>query len=381
MIRMRRLFLHDMGRKLLALALAVTTWWFVNDQITVTRTESFGLAVTDTPSPASGRSLTVLLPDGWVLTEPALGSDIEIAFEGERGRLDSILASGLGAFYDPEDDLLRLVAPSPETTNHTVHVALEDLKWNVPDAAAAVFEDRTDKIDLTFELEDSLVVDLDPAMLHLKGEVNPNFELRASQVSLKPSQATFTGSFSRVQMLERRLEEWQALEVKEPLLFFLESVDVEGETSSVTASVSLSSSWASHIHMDPPSVLATLPVLQKLPDPVEFDMGEPVLTRRVAGTEDWEWSGDPLGLWRLSFDPLPDFRPPDDVDEVWIRENLMFFVDLEPLAGIDDLTEQDLPLRWAYIGEDRPDQMNDALRLEPVGSANATVKMKRIQEE
>ncbi len=109
-----------------------------------------------------------------------------------------------------------------------------------------------------------------------------------------------------------------------------------------------------------------------MPDPVLVNAG-------VEGTQGWGLAGNPLGLWRLSFDPLPDFRPPADIDVDWIRENLLFFVNLQELAKLD-YTEHDLPLHWRYFGVDRPEQMNDALRIEPSGTASATVKMKRIQE-
>ena len=380
MIRVRRLFLHDMGRKLLALGLACLTWWYVHNQITDERPESFDIAVSAAPvSPTSG-SLTIFEPDGWVLTGPALGSNVEIALKGEQGRLDRLLASGVGATFDPEPALIRLVSRSPELLTQQVQLQLRELEWNIPDAAGFVDETMTGAILLTFEREQSLEVDLKAAMLVLAGEVNANFELRRGQASIEPNRVTLRGPASRMAELGRRLAEWRAGAEERPIPDFLGELNVDGATGKLIAAVRLSPAWADDIHMEPEVVTASVPVVERLPDPVEFDMPDPYLFNAgVAGTEGWGLAGNPLGLWRLSFDPLPGFRPPPDVDVDWIREKLVFFVNLEELANLDR-TEHDLPLHWRYVGEDRREQMNDALRIEPSGAASARVKMKRIQE-
>ncbi|RMH01154.1 MAG: hypothetical protein D6702_12205 [Planctomycetota bacterium] len=374
MIRLRRLFLHDLGRKLLALFLAVLTWWWASGQITETDRLEFTVSLGGAPGVAGRSSLTILKPDGWILTKPAVGDRVVITLRGERAGLARVKA-GLGAGYDPRAALAGQVRENPGLDVQTVRLRLDDLDWNNPDAADFVLDQEDEPILLTFERERSVEVDVEPAMLDLRGRVHPNYELVPAEAELSPNRVRLTGPLSRVQALEEALAAWRSGEGDGPGLF--EPIDLSGATGDLVLPVRLAPFWADTVGIEPPRLTAHLPIREHMPDPVEFDMPAPqLLFAGIPGTEGWEPSGAPLGRWRLSFDRLPGFRPPTDVDEDWIRDHLVFFVDLRPLVRVSR-TEQDLPLHWRYVGEDRPDQMNDSLRIEPLDPANAMVKMKR----
>lgn len=379
--RLRRLFLHDLGRKLLALALALATWWWVGRNITEPRTAEFTLVESVGASNALRGTLAVRKVEGWALTDPPFGSPVRIGFKAERGRLESFFNSQPAATFDPASLLQDASRQNTEDQVLSIPVPVTALAWNDSDAASLLSGEQA-AILMRFEREGSLDVDLEPAMLAIDGAPSPPFALKRSEIVIEPNRVRVVGAASWIVRFERELGEWQQVRAASPdgapPFGMLAAESVEGATRLVSRRLGLAPPWSDRIRMDPFEVLVKLPVQPLPPDPIEFDLPPPLLVGDEATLAAWERLSS-SGRWRLSFEPIPDFQAPV-VDQDWIDRNLLFLIDVSPLEGVQ-LDEQDLPIRVLYRGEDERqyEKYRKALKVVPLDPADATVKMRRRQ--
>ncbi len=371
---LHRLLFRDPGRKLLALALAFALWWTVRDSITVE--QDLDLRVVEAPAgrESGGGLLVVDVPEGWVLVEPAPGETVRLQLRGPRNDVEAFL-SAARAVYRPAVDAARQEITRQED-------AL-DLTWSRADMAEFLLrnvprEGRTFSVRL--EQLASRTLALRPEHLRVRGQPAEEYRLLPQELLFpEVNTVTLRGPAMAMERLRRQIE---AAERGSPPPAILEPLELTGsELENLRLTRRLHPELArQRITMEPPEVRVVLPVRFRDPQRVEFE----VTPERLATL------GDPVGGdWEVApFTQrwVAELRQEPGLtlvfDEAWIRDHLIFYVNLSQITSLQQSTWQ-LPVEWDFWGavdQEQWERLTRALRVHPLDPEGGTVEVRRKEQ-
>ncbi|HBF23212.1 MAG TPA: hypothetical protein DDW23_05275 [Planctomycetes bacterium] len=372
-----RLF-SDPGRKLVALGLAGLLWWQVQGAISGPKEHIFTVISAPVTTTPLDNTLQVVVPKGWVLVEPAPGSQKVITFFGPRATLDAFFANQCAATIKP-----LIEAAEDETTWTLDNIRAQDLDWIRSEDADSLLLNNQGFGRLRFERLSSFPIALEPQLVRISGAPAEGYKTDAAGLTFEPNQVSVQGPHGAMEALSQSLIAARAggepsIPLFEPLLVPSQSRD---DLRGLTLSLSLES-LSLGLQMNPKTIRASLPVtLQDLPR-VEW----------VPDSEDLTITGTPEeGIWRLSaWTPTPwvaELRNPDllpgGFDEAWVRNHVMLFLNLKgiPANAADGFL---LPLSWAMTGiedTEKVHQLLGSLTVGPRQNEDRLVPMDRVRPE
>ena len=378
MKRIRRFFLHDMGRKTLALILACTVWWLVNKQITVQADVPFLVRETQSTGLPEPGTLEIHPPDGWQLASPTPGTEVRFWFKGARSRLDQFLESEPAAHFDANTSFN--VAGTSGQSNF-IEVKASDLRWRRPDDARALLApvgSSQHVLNLRFDRRVEIKVDIQPEMVQVEGDPADGHRELLEHLTLSTSYIVLQGPSRKVDELVQRIQLWQQGSTPPPSI--LEALKIEGACGDVQHRLALHPSQSqSGMTMTPEFVEATLPVRLKSLEPVAF-VRDQIQTLGSAPEGLWE-PHYTARTWIAELSYHPDLVG-IEFSEAWVQRHLRLFISLPELPA--SAQEYDLPIHWTLVDiEDRKleELLLRTLRVRPEQDSEAKVRMTRAANQ
>ena len=376
MIRWRRLFLHDMGRKGLALCLAVFVWGEVNKKIGEESWHGFTVVTVPTDSPAVPRnmSIQVVIPEGWILLEPKPDEQVHLHFDGPESSINSYLERQCAASFVPafSDEL---------GAEPTFTVSPRDLNWlNQEESDRFLLNEvggqkDSDETQLSFRFAREIKepVPLIPQYVETAGVLPDGYTLDRGGITFSPSQVTIRGPEIEIAEFAKALDAFDPEAGTPPTL--LDPVTLGRSTREFESIVGIADALSDRgLVMEPETVSVTLPVLVQAR--VQFRPRTPELLGSAADGSQWEvvWLDR---QWEATMSQAPGQLP---FDKEFAEEKIFFFAYLDDLPA-DPPREFDLPLQWTVKGKD-PEirkKMNALLKLRQPTGEDLTVTVRRVE--
>lgn len=356
MIRLRHAFTRDLGRKLLALLLAMLVWWRVNLSIEHPDSIDFVVTTAGTMSNAA-HTIEISVPDGWKLVNPSPGSIKPVEVYGVNADVQSFRQAGVDAKFSVS------IAPSTNdsTSEVTVKTDYEELEWfDSVRAEQLLARANNATLDLTLERigQDNHFLSL--SSLNLVGEVANGFEADFDEIEFSPSSVEIRGPRTEVNEYRKDPSEWG-----QPLF---EPVALTDHRSSVRAELVLSQhAISAGLSIRPESVQVIIPVYPIGLSPFDLTplyedialIGKPTVPGSRWQAQDYTGTG-----FKVVYRHHPDIDPMPDAGD--LRDSIVFFVHLSELpAGAGD--GQVLPVNWAI--RDPAGVLGDQQRLQALKHA------------
>lgn len=367
---LRRVFVNDWRRKLVALALAFGLWWYVDGLLAHDRGLSLRLVVVgERITPETG-TLALRVPDGWTLVEPRPGASIQIWLRGSRSSLENFTGRQFAAYYEIPSgasgrggpDLMASVRPEDFEW-----LRLEEARQLLAGVAGAqVFDFRMERVQ-------QRALPLGHHLLDLRGATAPEYEVMPWDARFELTQATLAGP-QRVVEEAFAEHERAAADLDRPASLF-EPLQLDGTVRrDVSVALRLAEAWlARGLALEPEWVRATIPVRQRAHSAHEW---APPLHALQADPPRWQVPAY-AARWRaqLRYEALP----PGVNFGAWVEEHVVLLLPLEgPTA--EALQQREVRVEWALIGVDDADErasLLDALVLEPVNAEDGSVDVTR----
>ncbi|HMP90876.1 MAG TPA: CdaR family protein [Kiritimatiellia bacterium] len=163
---------HRIGLKLLALALAVVTWYYIRDLT------SFEEVFTDIP-------LEVLAPDGWAIQERSV-NNVEVAFRGSQSDIRTLNISQIRVQVDARN---RVIEP-------TMIIPINLSGVSSPRSVRPIYVDPSEVV-LSLDRESDKVV---PVRVEQLGQPPDGYDVE--RISITPSNVTVYGPERRIAAVE-----------------------------------------------------------------------------------------------------------------------------------------------------------------------------------
>ena len=377
MIGLRRFLFHDMGRKILALALATLVWWQVGQSVAEDRTHNFTVATADHSQTPADHSLQVRVPSGWELVSPEPGTSIAISFHGPSANLASFFASQCAATIEPNFD-----ATAGETTKTVDLLSLQELSWLKPREANRLLKDISSQSfrHLRFERKREEVVLLTPDLVTMMGRPADGYETHLNEVTFEPDQITLSGPYSAVEEILDRIE---ALRLGFPGAGIFSDLAIPvNRRDTLKGILRLADSLGRRgVRMFPAQISLRLPVRLQATAPITWVPRANSL-QAIGKAPEGEWA---IGSWS----PTPWVASLENAsilgvtfDEGWVRNHLVLLLPLQqiPLGAVDSY---ELSIGWHLIGIDDDSlrqQLLHSLRVHPQNEEDRLVPMKLLGE-
>lgn len=367
MNRVQQAFTRDLGRKILALALALLVWWRVHLGILVTEQVNFVMATAEHPSNA-GHTIEIDVPSGWKLVSPSPGSTQQINLRGVNVDLQSFRQAGIDASFTITEAMARELESSG---SFGVDVELVNLEWFDPSQALPLInranekgaENKALRLSLERIREESHVLTIDS--LELAGNVASGHVPEFDEIEFNPSSVRLSGPINAMDEYVGNPENWKSL---------FEPINLTDHKAQIRARLRLSQAASqAGLTMPDEAVELRLPVypvglnpfdITPIPENIAI-VGEPPtagerwLARAYTGTG-----------FRVSYRHHPDIDPMPDAGT--LRDSIVFFVHLAELPS-GALDGQLLPVNWAI--RDPVGALGDSKRLQALKHAITLVPL------
>ncbi|KAA3604990.1 MAG: hypothetical protein DWQ01_20520 [Planctomycetota bacterium] len=363
MIRFRRLFFHDMGRKALALVLAGVVWHQVNQGITEEQVFELTVESAALDAPHEGGKLSIRLPSHWLLADSGPGQ-LSFRFKGPRVQLERFLATNPSATFTPflpqpgegQDELLLLHNLTPL-----------DLEWN-PSQQARVFLEAAEEANrnwlqdgLRLELKSETEIPLRSWMVQVEGPGPPeSHRAVVEEMSFGVDQVRITGPISAVRELEDLLMAVQqggsgAMTLTPSLL---EALAIpENRRTTLSLALGLNPEWGRRgLTMTPATVSVTLPLRNRSPQSFTWLPDGSKLLVIGAAESVWELNSpwNPPSI-TTTLEDLPGLSI-TRFDQQWGLDNIVFFVDLTSVRNDTQEEHPKVTVQWMLSDENLGDE-------------------------
>ena len=375
---LRRLLFHDMGRKILALALAAFAWWQVGQSVAEDRTHNFTVVTVNHSQTPAAHSLQIKIPDGWELVSPEPGTSVTIAFHGAAANLAAFFASQCAATFEPILD-----ATSGETTKTVDLLSLDELDWLKPSEASRLLKDLGSQSfrNFRFERRREATLALNPTLITVQGNPADAYEVHQENIFFDPTQVRIFGPHAAVEEALGRLE---SLRLGFPGAGIFTPVEIpDNRRDTLKAIVGLTDSLTRRgVRMFPPQISVRVPIRHQKGEPITWVLSAGQL-HGVGKASEGEWA---LGTWSATpwLAELTDSTLLGvQFDENWVREHILLLVPLSqiPAGAVDGF---ELAIGWHLVGIDNDSlrqQLLQSLRVRPQNEEDRMVSMKLLGEQ
>jgi hypothetical protein len=363
MNRIRHAFTRDLGRKLLALGLAMLVWWRVN--LGIEHDDSIDFVITTAGSPSNvAHTIEISVPEGWKLVSPSPGTKRPVNLYGVDMDVESFRQAGVDAKYSVS---VSLNVDSSSSDRVIVDVTYEQLEWFDSVRVEQLLAGATNEIlSLTLERIEQANHFLELSSLELVGQVSDGFEADLDEIEFSPSSVEIRGPRTQMDSFRGDPATWE-----DPLF---EPVALTDHRSSVRAQLVLSQQAISlGMSMREDSVEVTIPVypfdlspfdLTPLTEDIAL-IGKPTVAGSRWQAQEYTGTG-----FKVMYRHHPDIDPMPDAGD--LRDSIVFFVHLSELpAGAGD--GQVLPVNWAI--RDPAGVLDDQKRLQALKHAISLVPL------
>lgn len=386
MIHLRRLLWHDLGRKVLALVLALFVWLQTYAAVVDQRDYSMQIKVGDQTgvgeeqAPIEPGTLTIQVPSSWVLMSPKEGESVNLRFSGPRDELNQFLSSNPGAIYKPDSNSLmqeRSLLENPTPL---------DLKWLAGDTAKRFLEPMEEANNnwmisgVRLVKKEIMTVELRPWMVEVSGDgPAPTHKAILNELSF-PNLTTvdIEGPFEGVQALEQSIRNYISLlevaerdnvPVTESPPRVLEVLNVPANRrDSLVDSLQLAAELRNQgIIMSPEWVEASLPIRIENPTQVEWQPAQEMLQLIGKDRDSWEirsWNPPPI----KAFVEENYYFSTSTITETWLTKRIALVVNVDSIPAQTEEKFHRLRLDWflsANMSDAEKEQYYSALRLVP----------------
>lgn len=386
MNRVRHIFTRDLGRKALALALAVFIWWRVSVSIEETVERTVILVPAEAPVGASDSAtetdmkraqIRVVVPPGWQLVKPKYGDEISLQLRGARVDIEEFMAEGAVAE-------LNLAQPTvaPNENSYSFGQDLADMNWRRGSQARLLLAGANNP-DVLFELARSTTVPTQilPSHVRINGEVPQGFEIAYDQMTLTPDTVQITGPIAQLPAAnEAGVRDFSQL---------LAPVELPAQSqSTLRLPVRLSdSAIRSGLSMEPDTLFVDVPIFvtdllpfRILPKPDEIVL--------IGDAPSGEWAIDRYKGSSFEVSYKHDLGIVDVPTQRELLGMITFFVDLNELPE-DAADNHELPIDWMLRGASQFTTrsqyiaLRDALSIVPDTEdyASLVVTLDKLEEE
>lgn len=347
-------FTRDLGRKLLALAIALFVWWRVYLGIQQTETIEFTIVTDRTPHDTATHVIEIIEPANWQLVEPLPGTKIEIDFKGVTSDLEAYLRDGVRAVISPSS-----IGATAGTLSSPVRY--EDFEWPDASRARGFLEGPSGRKVLNLGLEklQTLPIQLSTDLLTLDNRLPDGFFLALDEAYFSPSTIELEGPTQIIEGLQQSLEERAKL---------FRPVLAAGETNMVHGKIELTQDAEEQgLRLKQRSIELHIPVYVEQVSPFTLNPTPEQIQLYGTAPEDapGNWSVDEYRgsgfTVRYRHDPRIDPIP----DERSLRESILFFVNLADLPS-GAVNGQVMPLEWVIRD---PSGLDDPVRFQALKHA------------
>ena len=334
MKRIPALLLFDWRRKLIALGIAFLLWSWIEGRIAVDRevvlTVAFSNEAVGTPNDFE---LMVQAPEGWVLTEPMVGSPVSIPLRGSESELQSFTnrqcAASFVANFQARSDQAEVTVPVSPTA----------LSWLRPGDAALLLEAEEEipsgLRELKFERVKTSVRRLESSDISVQGNPSPAHVVLGDALRFEPDTISLTGPQSHVDSLIAALdasgEEGLSGGPRLLSVFHLP----EGTRVDSHRYLDLNTEWQRRgIRMDPSRVHVFATV--RLKDPIHIRINPAPEQLHVLPADDeasngpWDLMPWEPGTWIVE---MPHIEASERISESWVRDHVQFFLPMNTLTS------------------------------------------------
>jgi len=395
MSRLRHAFTRDLGRKALALALAIFIWWRVSAAIEEDMERTVYVVDASASIAADGSAaiqetrpgqIRVVVPEGWLLVEPKFGTELPLHLHGARVDVEEFMAEGAIAEFAPSRP-----AVGPDEQTFSIVQDLADINWR-RGAQARLLLAGADNPEVAFEFTraGTVTAQILPSEIVLRGSLPEGFVVAKDEISLSPDQVTVTGP---VDQLPTPLADGSV-----KLGSLLEAVTLApGTKTGFETQLRLSESAVNAgLRMQPEFLTLRVPVFAETLAPFRI-LPKPEDIKLIGEAPEGQWAVDRYkgSSFVVSYRHNPDILELPTPSELFRSESvsgppgmITFFVDLSALPpGAEDLHE--LPIEWMLRGAgqfaDRSQYiaLRDALEILPDTDdyASLVVSLDKLEQE
>jgi hypothetical protein len=352
---LRRLILHDLGRKLLALAVAVFVWWRVATSIVKEEYYSYRIVTDATQVALSLPHIKVVEPDGWMLVEPKPGSDQKLTFKAT--------PTDMNEFYSTSRATVDIkLEVRPGRLEFSRDLRPLDFVWNRKARAELVLKNADNgPITFTFQKRDDQEYLLAPESIKIIGSPVDGYAIKTELIQFHPSTITIHGA-------KDMREDVDSLGTKNELFesFVLPSQIDRTVSSEIRMH---KNALAAGLRMQPASFLVTVPIRAAASEPVSWVPDEPELVGSALNDIAWTIRTWKNVTWVASYEPIEGLDLA--LTPTWLKKHIQFQVYLDQIPE-NATTGQVLLADWALVHRDdigdyaMGEKLKNALRIQPL---------------
>ena len=375
---LKSLLFDDWRRKVIAIALAITLWFWASGNVATELSQPF-VVTTSTSSALSAHSMQIGVPEGWMLVQPKQGASVKLLFDGPRTSLQQFFASPCRASYQ------AVFNAAQEVDIYEIPFSPIDLSW-AREAEAKTYlteiqETRQPLQVLLFERRKELSIPLSSAFLRIQGEAAEGYAAQPDTAVFSPNQVSLNGPSTEVKRVQRALEQAaQGKGVNYELLEIARISPNQRDTMRLELGLSQRAKEA-HLQMQPSTISISLPIrLSELPT-----------VNWIPAATDLSHTGKPIAA-HLQFNPWsisPWVATINDsallgskFTEKWVRDHIMLFAhrDRIPEDAAEGFT---IPIEWALVdiqSADLKKQLMLALTVGPESAGAGEISVHKLEK-
>lgn len=379
------LLFSDWRRKLVAIAIALALWTWIEGRIAHDAEVVLRVAFTteDIGTPDDFQ-LLIQSPPGWVLTEPAVGDPITVWIHGSKSQVQSFKTKQCAANF------LATFMPDEEKNLVTVDVVPEQLDWMRPGDAKLLLdnisEGKQELKQLVFERVKTATIGLTPREVLVDDQSSEAHEAKSGDLRFTPNTITLTGPQAALDSLLAEVDASYSATGEQNNSQLLTMLKIpKGRRDDVSQELGLNDRWKNKgIRMEPEFVLVDVMVRLKAPGSIPFtpsiDDLQIIYPTDPAAADDWELGVWEPGTWSVS---LPDVEDKSFLTLSWVQEHVKLFVPLHNLDSGSDLPSQKVRIEAHIVGFQDPDEQSffeqHVVIAPPEGSDNDMITVKEKQ--
>jgi hypothetical protein len=352
---LRRLILNDLGRKLLALAVAIFVWWRVSTSIVKQELYSFRIVTDAAQISLNLPHIKVIEPEGWMLVKPRPGVDIPLNFKATPADMNEFYSTSRATVAIELD-----VRPGSLEFNRDLRPL--DFSWNRKARADLVLKGAGNgPITFTFEKRDDQDYLLAPESIKIAGLPMDGYAIKTELIQFQPSSITIHGAKDMRETVDN-------LSFRNNLFESIVLPDQINKTISREIRMH-KDALAAGLRMEPESFLITIPIRAAASEPVSWVPDPPVLVGTAVNGIAWTIRKWENVTWVATYEPVDGLDL--TITPTWLKKHIQFQVYLDQIPE-NAPTGQELPADWVLVhGADIGDyalveKLKSALHIQPL---------------
>lgn len=343
------IFLEDIGRKVVALGIALLVWSRVSMSIESEHLLPFKIVTTaGTPE---NHQIQIRVPDGWLLVDPKENDFLNLNFFGNESDFQNFISAQCAA-------TVEAVINESGNASTSFDRKVTELQWlRAPQAQALLSKAKDNKV-ITFKFAKHEYTDyiLKHENVQIEGDPVEGYRVKNEEMTFSPNAVEIHGPFGENGVNDSVAKLEATVELFKPIA-------IPTGTSQNLIRVLELSDYAknSGMWMEPATVTIELPITAAASEPVEWRPQKPEAIGTAPNEETWTITQWDRGQWMATYTPtegLEDFV----LTPLWLEDNVKLVVHLDQIRA-GGVTVWNLLVDWIITDPTIIENIGDLTKL------------------